>query len=194
MLRKHEQESSARRDINLEIDRLETKIKELQVLYEQYYIQLLPLPPDKEHKDVKQTIRVLLKAPFKNSQTRFRLRQVIQRYQTYNTYWERVNKQKEDGTYSRDVFKADIREKEKQQDSVANTQGAKTSKGIEQLFTSYQEALRNSGAKTDNLDFDAFRKNLVKRAKALKEQHGATKVKYRVVVKDGKVVIKASLK
>ncbi len=194
MLRKEESAPKSRRDLELELDRLDARINDLRILYEQHYIQLLPLPPDKQHKDVVLLIRQLLKAPFKNSQTRFRLRQIIQRYQTYNTYWERVSKQKEDGTYSRDVFKADQREKEKQEALTSATSEGRASKGVQHLFTSYQEALRKSGAPVDKLNFDSFRKNLAARAKVLKEQHGAQKVKYRVVVKNGKVVIKASLK
>ena len=100
-----------RRQLDLELDRLENKISELRVLYEQYFVEILPLSPDKQQKEIVALIRKLLRAPFKNSQTRFRLRVLVQRYQTYATYWERVQKQKEEGTYSRDLFKAEMREK-----------------------------------------------------------------------------------
>ena len=104
-------ETSNRRELDIKLDQLEAKIEQLRVLYEQHYIDVLPLPPLQEQKAVDREVRTLMRAPFKNSQTRFRLRMVVQRYQTYKTYWERVNKQREEGTYCRDIFKAEMREK-----------------------------------------------------------------------------------
>ena len=194
MLRREDAKKLPRRELDAEIDRLETKINELRVLYEQYFIQLLPLAPDQEHRELKRLIRSLLKAPFKNSQTRFRLRQVIQRYQTYNTYWERVFKQRDEGKYTRDVFKADVRERERTEEAQADTGKSKAEKQMQQLFSAYQGALKKNGQGGSNLDYSAFKKALAARAKALKEQHGMKKLKYRVVVKNGKVTIKASEK
>ena len=194
MLPRAEGNKRPRRELDLEIDRLDTKISELRVLYEQYFIQLLPLPPDKEHRELKRLIRTLLKAPFKNSQTRFRLRQVVQRYHTYNTYWERVFKQRDEGKYSRDVFKADVRDRERSETSQANSGKSKVEKQMQHLFSAYENALKKNGQSASNLDYNAFKKALVVRAKALKEQHGLKKLKYRVVVKNGKVSIKASEK
>ena len=100
-----------RRALDEELDRLEGKIAELRVLYEQYFVDVMPQPPTKLQEETVRLMRSLLRAPFKNSANRFRLRVLISRYQTYATYCERVNKQKEEGTYSRDLFKAEMREK-----------------------------------------------------------------------------------
>ena len=183
-----------RRHLDLELDSLEAKIAELRVLYEQHFVDILPQPPDKLQKETVRMIRSLLRAPFKNSQTRFRLRVLVSRYQTYATYWERVQKQKEDGTYQKDVFKAEMREKMLEDAKVANSQGRVAEKGLKQLFDSYETALRKNGADTSKINFDAFKHSLMKQAKSLKEKNGVQKLHYKVVVSGGKVTVKASAK
>ncbi len=191
MLKKNEN-GQPKRQLNVEMDRLEIKIKELSILYEQHFLELLPFAPEKEHKDLKGFIRQLMSAPFHNSQTRFRLRQIIQRYQTYNTYWTRVLKQKEDGTYSKDKFKAEVREKANLDEQLKDSKKSLAENGIQQLFNSYEKALKRTGANTSGMDFDDFKKKLVRRAKEMKKKHGSKKSHYKVVVKNGKAVIKAS--
>ena len=137
-------------------------------------------------------IRDLLHAPFKNSQSRFRMRTLIQRYQTYATYWERVNKQREEGTYVKDKFKADMREKLSEDARREASAAGKADKGLRQLFSSYEDALRKTGQKTDSLNFNAFKRSLLEQARHLKETKGVKKLHYKIVSKDGKVTVKAS--
>ncbi len=187
-------QNQLRRQLDLELDRLEIRIEELRVQYEQYFVDIVPHPPDKLHNEIKKFIRHLLKAPFKNSASRFRLRTLIQRFQTYCTYWERVNKQREEGTYIKDVFKADLREQLQAQLAQETGEAGAALKGLRQLFSTYQDALRKNGNGKADVNFDSFKKSLMKQAKALKEKHGNQKLQYKVMVKDGKVVIRASVK
>lgn len=191
---KKDDEPKNQRKLDIELNKLESQIEELRVLYEQYFVDVFPQPPDKQRKEVVRFIRQLLKAPFKNSQIRFRLRTLVTRYQTYSTYWERVIKEREEGKYAKDLFKAEMREKLLEDIKKEQSAAGKADKGIRQLFTSYEEAMRKNGVKTDGLNFDTFKKSLLDKAKKLKEQHGVKKLQYKIVVKDGKVVVKASTK
>lgn len=181
-----------KRQLSVELDRLEARIEELRILYEQFFVGLQPLPPDKQHRDVKLLIRQLLKAPFKNSENKFRLRALITRFQTYATYWERVNKQREEGTYVKDIFKADMRQKMLEDAKQEKSSGGAAEKGLKQLFSTYEAALKKAGARSDSLNFDAFKRSILKKAKQLKSEQGVKKLHYKVVIKQGKVTIKAS--
>lgn len=192
MLQKSPPETTNKRKLDQQLDVLEAKINELRILYEQYFVDILPQPPDKLRKEVVLLIRQLLKAPFKNSAVRFRLRMIITRFQTYNTYWERVNKQREEGTYCRDLFKAEMREKAAEDAKLEGSRRSAAEKGLRQLYSSYETALKKSGASTDHVNFEAFKKSLMRKAKELKKQHGVDKLHYKVVMKNGKVTIKAS--
>ena len=178
----------------LEIDRLESRLEELRVCYEQHFIDIIPQAPDAMRKEVARTIRHLLKAPFKNSQVRFRLRTVIHRYQTYSSYWERVLKEREEGRFVRDLFKVEMREKSLEEARKDQTNAGKAERGLKQLYSTYEEAIRKTGGSTDNLNFDSFRKNLIEKAKQMKDEHGVKKLHYKVQVKDGRVILKATPK
>jgi hypothetical protein len=185
---------SSKNEINLEIDRLESKIKKLRIMYEQYFLELLPMRPEKPHKEVKDMIRRMQRMPFQNSQTRFRLRQIVARYQTYDTYWARIIKQREEGTYSKDVFRAEMREQMAKEERSKMSKRSKTEDGMQQLYSSYEKALKKCGASGDNLNFDSFKKTLMKSARDLKANTGAKKVHYKITIKNGKPVVKAMKK
>ena len=65
---------------------------------------------------------------------------------------------------------------------------------MQTLFQSYKQALEQQTGKAQKLDITAFQKALLKRAKAEQEKHGKGKLSFKVVVRDGKVIVKATLK
>lgn len=91
---------------------IETKLDRLRALYEQYFQGLERLEPQIPKKDVERRIQMLRKAQPRNTALRFRTQQVIQKYTTYLTYWNRVARQIEEGTYRRDVLRARQRREE----------------------------------------------------------------------------------
>ena len=181
-------------DVRLLLDDLDSKLSELKILYEQYFSSLLPLPPDKPHSEVKRKIRQLRKAPFKTSAHNYRLRALEVRYSTLNTYWQRVLKQREEGTYVQDVFKANLREKIAIEEAFSKTAEGAAERGMKNLFDAYRTALEKHSGAAPQVDFDAFKDSLLKRAKDFKEQHGDKRLTFKVVIKDGKVSVKATVK
>ena len=190
------EKKTARKEVNrkafdYQLDQFERRLEELRILYEQYFVDIFPLPPDKERKEVQRLQRELLRAPFKSSARKFRMRQLITRYNTLVTYWTRVLKAREEGKYIKDVFKAEIRQKAQKEADLMNSEHGAAEKGFRQLFGSYENAMKKAGMKSDNLDYNAFRKSLMKQAKVMREKHGVKKLNYKIVVKDGKAVVKA---
>jgi len=183
--------STERSELRVELDQLESAIAELKVQYEQYFSGILALAPDKFHADVKRRLRNLLSAPFRSSEINFRLRTLKSRYQSFDTYFQRVMKQREEGTYARDVFKANLRDQIVQEEQSAHTAQGAASKSMRSLFDSYCEALENHTGRRHELDFKIFQKSLIKRARELREKHGIKKLTFKVVVKDGKVSVQA---
>ncbi|RMG44652.1 MAG: hypothetical protein D6719_01500 [Candidatus Dadabacteria bacterium] len=181
-------------DLRAELDLLERMIAELKVDYEQYFLGIVPFSPDKQHSAVKRKIRELVNAPFKNSQMNFRLRTLESRYQTYNNYWQRVLREREEGTYSRDVFKANLRERRALEVARENTKVGKADKSMRTLYDNYRRALEKQTGRKQDIDFNAFKKSLIKRAKSYREKHGNKKLVFKVAVKDGKVTIRAKAK
>ena len=186
--------ASERFDWRVELDKLEAMISDLKIQYEMFFTGIIPLAPEKEHASVKRKIRELLKAPFKSSASSFKLKTLEGRYSTFNTYWQRVLKQREEGVYSKDVFKANVREKNAAEDAKAVTIVGKAEKSMNALFNTYKEALEKTTGKKQELDYQAFQKSLIERAKEYKAKHSDKKVSFKVLIKDGKVTIQANLK
>jgi hypothetical protein len=186
--------NTAKQDLRLELEKAERQLADLQVSYEQYFLGVLQFSPDKPHQDFKRLMRQLQKAPFKGTTLAYRMRTLETRYQTYNTYWQRVLKQREDGTYVRDVFKANMRERNALEDARALTKVGQAEKGLQALFRTYKTTLEQVSGSAQNLDFDAFQKNVIQRAKDFKAQTGAQKVSFKIVTQDGKVSVQIRAK
>ena len=179
-------------DIQAELDRLEAMIAELKVQYEQYFTGLLPLPPDKLHTNVRMLLRKMLKAPFRTAAHNFRLKTLDSRYQTFNSYFQRVLKQREEGTYSRDVFKAEMHARLAKEAAIAQTSVGAAQGHVRALFDTFRHALEEQTGKKHELDFKSFRKTLVAQAKEMKAKLGTDKLTFKVVVREGKVTLQAA--
>jgi len=93
-------------EIQIQIDELETRVDRLRSLYEQYFVGLERLEPHVQKKDVERRYQFLRRESFRNTAMRFRFQMLVQRYTTYLTYWQRICRKIEDGTYKRDLARA----------------------------------------------------------------------------------------
>lgn len=180
------------KNINFQLDYFEKKLLELKILYEQYFCELLPLQPEIEHQEMKNLVRVLLRTPFKNSQANFRLKNLILRFQTLQTYWERVLKQREEGTYKGDKFRTNLRKQIKEENLLKKkTQSDNEERMLKELYNSYKKALKENGLTNSEIDYSSFKSSLKKKSDLLIKEKNASSINFRVAVEKGKVSIKA---
>jgi hypothetical protein len=88
------------------IGELELAVDRLRSLYEQYFMGIEKLEPMVPRKDVDRRIHVLRKEQIRNTALRFRFQMLLQRYNTFQTYWQRICRDIENGTYKRHVIRA----------------------------------------------------------------------------------------
>lgn len=84
----------------------EVKLARLRALYEQYFQGIEKMEPHVPRKDMERTIDALRRNLPRNTALRFRMQQMVARYGTYVTYWQRIARQIEEGTYKRDIVRA----------------------------------------------------------------------------------------
>ncbi|MDI7266931.1 MAG: hypothetical protein QME96_02925, partial [Myxococcota bacterium] len=89
-----------------QVEDLEKKLERLRALYEQYFTGIERLEPSMQRKALERKIADLRKNRVRNTALRFRLQTLVQRYTTLLTYWIRVCRQIEEGTYKRDLLRA----------------------------------------------------------------------------------------
>ena len=91
------------------VSELETRVDRLRSLYEQYFMGIEKLEPGVPRKDVDRRIQILRKEQIRNTGLRFRFQMILQRYNTYQTYWQRICREIENGTFKRHMMKAQQR-------------------------------------------------------------------------------------
>lgn len=94
-------------ELDTSIDELEMRVERLRSLYEQYFMGIEKIAPAVAHKDVTRRIDILRHEQIRNTAKRFRLQMIIQRYNTFQQYWQRVLREIENGTYKRHVLRAE---------------------------------------------------------------------------------------
>lgn len=84
----------------------EVKMKRLKALYEQWFQGIERMEPLIPKKDLERTLALMRKERPRNTAARFRFQQLQARYNTYLTYWNRISRRIEEGTYERDLRRA----------------------------------------------------------------------------------------
>ncbi len=101
----------------------ELKLNRLRNIYEQYFMGMERIPPNTQRKEVVRLSRRLDNLYIRQTASKFRIRALIQRFNTYKVYWNRVSKQIEEGTYVRDIQRARRNQKNKRPAENAPEQG-----------------------------------------------------------------------
>jgi hypothetical protein len=85
---------------------LENRVERLRSLYEQYFMGIERIEPLTARKDVDRRLWALRREQIRNTGLRFKLETTVQRYNTYQQYWQRIVREIEAGTYQRDLGRA----------------------------------------------------------------------------------------
>jgi hypothetical protein len=88
------------------LEELETRVERLRALYEQYFLGIEKVEPSVARKDVERRIWMLRRVQIRNTGKRFKLNTIIQRYNTFQQYWQRICREIENGTYRRHLLRA----------------------------------------------------------------------------------------
>jgi hypothetical protein len=87
---------------------LEAEVEELKVKYEMYFLGVEKREPNKWREELKKKVLRVKEGFTRNAALRFRLQSLHARFLAYERMWLRSSREKEEGTYHRDVFKAKL--------------------------------------------------------------------------------------
>jgi hypothetical protein len=94
-------------ELDVALDELEIRLERLRALYEQYFLGIEKLEPSVLRKDVDRRFWLLRREKIRNTAKRFKLQTLIQRYNTFQQYWQRICREMETGTYRRHLLRAE---------------------------------------------------------------------------------------
>jgi hypothetical protein len=194
-------------NINTDLDALDESIKKLRNLYEKYFLGIDRTAPAKERDSIKRNIRRLMVEGSNNTARRFRLQSLNATFVTYESQWDRICRQIEEGTYHRDRFKAKrriARAEEAEaapsaQQEVAAPAAAparetpaavKRNEGLAKLHKAYISAAQKAGH-NKSISMEALAKTVRAQTQVIKEKYNCKRVEFKVAVKNGKPILKA---
>jgi hypothetical protein len=183
--------------IQKDIKELTKLLENLRKIYEQYFLGIVREEPIKLRKDVKDIIQKHHGTPIQNATLKFQLQQCVARYNTYSTYWDRVLKQMEEGTYQRDVFKAKLHEKERKEKTgpvKPVVQPKKSDNLFENLFDQYKELKKQLKQDSKSLSFDSFREQLKKKMGDIPASSKENNYSFKIVQENKEIKIKLQKK
>jgi hypothetical protein len=93
-------------ELETALEELETRLERLRSLYEQYFLGIEKVPPMVVRADVERRMWALRKEQIHNTAKRFKLQTIVQRFNTFQQYWQRICREIENGTYSPHLARA----------------------------------------------------------------------------------------
>jgi hypothetical protein len=176
---------------------LETKLLQLKLDYDQYFLGTRPREPVMLRGEVQKLIAMYSNQAIQNTALRFKFGSICSRYQAFKRQWSEILRQIEAGTYSRHRFKADLHDRERHpgEEPAAASPRAAAAKAVpagDALFKSYVEACKKCGQDVKNLTPAKLEGILAKQREQLRSRFGDAEVSFRVAIEDGKAKLKAS--
>ena len=176
---------------------LETKMMQLKLDYDQYFLGSRPREPVVLRSEVQKLIALYSNQAIQNTAMRFKFGSICSRYQAFKRQWNEILRQIEAGTYSRHRFKAELHERERHgSDAEAPAKGKTKAKpaGVpaDALYQAYVEACRSCGQDVKGLTPAKLNGILEKQREQLREKFGDAAFSFRVAIEDGKAKLKAS--
>jgi hypothetical protein len=227
-----------------EAAKLEEEVEELRVKYEMYFLGTERKEPVRWREDVKKKVLRLKAAFTRNTGLRFRIQSLHARFLSYERLWLRSAREREEGTYRRDLFKAKLHHRDEPAASApeptptavgghgksdlasalaaaathaappdgktaaaagkapaskapparaaAGAGGAPIAeRAMRELYDAYVAAKRRCNEDVSRLTYEAVAKSVSRQIPELMARYQAKTVDFKVVIKDGRAILKA---
>ncbi len=214
--------------------KLEEDLEALKARFELYFLGIDRREPVREREEMKRRVARLKGEFTRNTGLRFRIETLHARFLSYERMWMRSAREKEEGTYRRDLVKARRkaeleakREAEKGKNGATSAVAADapspaqpaapaapapaavkpapppappaappppvgmTDQQLRALYAAYVEAKRRCNEDVSRVSYETLAKSVAKQVPELMAKYKARTVEFKVVIKDGRAILKA---
>jgi hypothetical protein len=205
-------------ELESEVQKLEDELEELKAKYEQYFLGVERKEPARRREELRKRVLRVKEAFTRNTGLKFRVQSLHARYLSYERMWLRSAREKEEGTYHRDLFKARLRARHEEGEpppqqapaaaarpavpsaqrpgvkpppAAAPAPGGMGDAQLRALYTAYVAAKKSCNEDVSRLTYEAVAKSVSKQIPELMTRYKAKTVDFKVEVKDGRAVLKA---
>jgi hypothetical protein len=95
------------------------EVERLRVRFQQYFMGIDKKPPNVQRDQLERRIRESPLNEVRRANLKFRFTSLIQKYRTYEVFWDRILREIEEGRFNRDVFDRDMSAKGRRGDRAA---------------------------------------------------------------------------
>jgi hypothetical protein len=205
---------------------VEEDLEVLKARFEMYFLGIERREPAREREEMKRRVAKLKGEFTRNTGLRFRIQTLHARFLSYERMWLRSAREKEEGTYRRDLLRARRHavlqeEKRRREEEEAlrakSTERPAASPGappaspapastappagpprpgdipeaqLRALFAEYVDAKRSCNEDVSRLTYEVLARTVAKQVPELMAKYKASRVELRVVIKDGRAVLK----
>ena len=178
-----------------ELAELDEAITNLHVLYEKYFLGLDRKPPDAERKRVSGKAREMRNTTIRNTALKFKVNSLFAKLLSFERMWDRTLREIEEGTYKRDLFKAGLRQKDRDfaqgAPSPARNAPEISEANLRRLYDTYLVARKRCGESIAGISFESLASRIRAQVPELMQKHKARNIEFKVVIKGGKAILKA---
>ncbi len=195
--------------------KIEEELEALKARFEMYFLGIERREPARERQEMKRRVAHLKNQFTRNTGLRFRIQTLHARFLSYERMWLRSAREKEEGTYRRDILKArrhaqleERKQAEKVQEAAAargattapeakpsppppSPMGGMSEAQLRSIYDAYVSAKKRCNEDVSRLSYEALAKTIAKQVPELLSKYGAKSVEFKVVIKDGRAVLKA---
>lgn len=177
----------SRGQITALLDQLETDLKGLEIAYEQYFLGLEKRSPDQSRQKFAVRMRKMITHYIPQTDLRFRLQGITSRFNSYCSYWDRIQRLIDEGRYERHTARIQRFAREKSPGAAA-VQASPSADPVDSLYNELVAAHQNCQLRPPSKEQVAS--FLAKQEEVIKKRFGDKLVDFVVVTEDGKPKIK----
>ena len=169
------------------LNQLEKDLKELEIAHEQYFLGTEKRLPEQQRHKATLRLRKLITLYIPQTDLRFRLQSISSRYNSYCGYWDRIQRQIDEGKYERHTSRIQ-RSAQTQSSTEETVEASPAVDPVDSLYQKLVDAHQSCQLRPPNRDqVVSF---LAKQEAAIKKRFGDKLVDFVVVTEAGKPKVK----
>lgn len=169
------------------LHQLEKDLKELEFAYDQYFLGMEKRSPEQQRSKFTKRIRKMVTLYIPQTDLRFRLQSLTSRFNSYSSYWDRIQRLIDEGKYERHTARIQ-RYAGDQPPAPEPGAASPTADPLDSLYEKLVEAHQSCHLRPPNRDQVAG--FLAKQQEAIKQRFGDRQVDFVVITEEGKPKIK----
>ncbi len=179
-------------EIEAELERLETGLRQLKIQYDMFFAGAIPRQPLELRAALERVIKRYTNAPLRKYAHRFHFNSLAARYNSLTELWSKTLCRLEEGDRTAPALQDRVVPDAERVLARCHIHDAvQEQEALKLLHARFLAARRKAEGNGTKISFESFLKGIAAQADRLRRSSGCEQVELRLVVREGKVLLKA---